>query len=180
MRLSSTLALISMVIGFLSVLTPACFYLGYGTSPDQVLAMSWIELQESPVLWIYLAVTFIVGAHDIEILQGIDFIRKSNIKILRTILLIIGVLMAFSLELSVNVYYSEGPTFWKESLFFQIPDHELIQEFASIGYFLIRICRLILTIAVVLSIFDIYTPSYYRKLALDAREEYIKRYSESK
>ncbi|MHA1303007.1 MAG: hypothetical protein ACTSQE_13745 [Candidatus Heimdallarchaeaceae archaeon] len=173
MRLSSLFAIIASAIGFLSVLTPACFYIG-GPDPGDIIALSWIELHESPVLWIYLAATVIVAAHDIEWLDGIEFLRKSNIKLIRVLLLLVGVLMAFSLELSVNVYYSQGPTYWEQSLFFKVPEQPLIQKYASVGYHLIRVCRLILMVAIILAIFDQYTPKYYRNLALKVREQYKK------
>ncbi len=170
MRLSSLFSTIALIIGFLSTLTPACFYIAGG--PDNIIAMSWIELQESPVLWIYLAALFIVMAQDIEVLNGIDFLRKSNMKFIRLLLLTIGFFMAFSLELSVNVYYSQGPTFWKEVLLLQRPSDPTIRHYASVAYYLMRICRIIILSAFILELFDRYTPNYYRKIAISARQSY--------
>jgi len=139
MRLSSKLALMVCTIGFLSLFTPALFI--------EDRAMSWVDIHESPPLWFYVAASFIVSAHDMEIFDGIDFIRKSNRKLTRIILLIITFLMAYAMELSVNVNIS-GSTHWKTSLFFGIPVFSTNARKIGIGYHLIRLARLIVSFTI--------------------------------
>ena len=68
MRLSSSLALLVFGIAFLSLLTPV-MYDGEG------YALNWIDLHESPPLWILLASILLVALHDMSLFYGIKFIR---------------------------------------------------------------------------------------------------------
>ncbi len=165
MRLSSSLSLVACMTAFLSLLTPVFF-------DTQGYAQTWIDIQESPPLWIFVVVTFIVAAHDIKWFEGMKFIRKSDFRPFRLLLVIIGFLMAYAMELSVNVRLTPY-IFWQQSLFFQLPFSstvmlqynilyygfqkaivETVIFRASIGYHLIRLCRLILVFVFVFTILE--------------------------
>lgn len=136
MRLSSSLSLLACALGFLSLLLPVAI-----SGTEYVL--TWIDLHESPPLWFYVAATFWVAAHDIEFLDGITFIRKSDYKLFRAVLIAVAIVMSYSLEISVNVNISATP-YWYQSLMFQIPSNAFIEDRIRIGYHVIRLCRLIL------------------------------------
>ena len=135
MRLSSKLALLVCIIGFLSTFMPALYV--------EKSAWTWIDLHESPPLWFYLIASFMVAAHDMELFQGIPFISRSNTRLVRVLLLIIALLMAYALELSVNVSIT-GDTYWRYSIAFRLPPDLDILRGIAIGYHLIRTCRIIL------------------------------------
>jgi len=165
MRLSSSLSLIACVTGFLSLLTPVFF-------DTEGYALTWIDIQESPPLWIYIIVTFIVAAHDVKWFEGMKFIRTSDFRAFRVLLIFIAILMAFAMELAVNVRLTPY-IFWQQSLFFKLPYRSTIMlqynilyySFqkaiietvifrASIGYHLIRLCRLILVFTFLITFFE--------------------------
>ncbi|MBY8999767.1 MAG: hypothetical protein KGD64_02530 [Candidatus Heimdallarchaeota archaeon] len=136
MRLSSSLSILVFTLAFLSVLTPAMY-------DSEGYAVNWIDLHESPPLWILLAATLIVGLHDVELLSGIRFLRNSNSKIVRLVLVAIAVGMSYAMELSVNFHLSAS-THWTQSIIFLIPTSTIVSEGIGIGYHLIRLCRVIL------------------------------------
>lgn len=165
MRLSSSLSLLVFILAFISVLTPAMY-------DTEGFAVNWIDLHESPPLWILLAATLLVGLHDVELLSGIKFLTSSNSRIIRLVLIAIAIGMSYAMELSVN-YHLSSSTFWTESIIFQVParfnyiqiqdligigyhgfeiqdligigNHGFaIQDLIGIGYHLIRLCRVIL------------------------------------
>ncbi|NPD87643.1 MAG: hypothetical protein HGN29_02900 [Asgard group archaeon] len=136
MRLSSALSLLACIMGFLSLLLPVLI-----SGTDYVL--TWIDLQESPPLWFYVAATFWVAAQDIGLLNGITFIRRTDYRIFRAMLIAIAIAMSYSLEISVNVNISATP-YWYQSLLFQVPSNAFIEDRIRIGYHVIRLCRLIL------------------------------------
>ena len=135
MRLSSSITLISFIIAFLSLLTPVILIEDY--------VSTWIDLSESPPLWIFLVCTLIVTTHDVKWLGGIKFIRRTDTRWLRVILILIAIGMSFAMELSVNVFLSET-TYWEQSILFIVPEDAVIIESIRIGYHLIRLCRLLL------------------------------------
>ncbi len=136
MRLSSSLSLLVFTLAFLSVLTPAMY-------DSEGFALNWIDIHESPVLWILLAATMLVGLHDVELLYGIKFLRSSNSRILRILLIAVAVGMSYAMELSVN-YHLSGLTFWTGSIIFRFPANASIHDGIGIGYHLVRLCRIIL------------------------------------
>ena len=136
MRLSSSLSLLACTLGFLSLLLPVCI-----SSSNYVL--TWIDLHESPPLWFYVVATFWVAAQDIGFLDGIPFIRKSDHRIIRALLIAVAIAMSYSLEISANVNISAVP-YWYQSLLFQVPSNAYIEDRIRIGYHVIRLCRLIL------------------------------------
>ena len=136
MRLSSSLSLLVFALAFISVLTPAMY-------DAEGYALNWIDIHESPVMWILLAATVIVGLHDVELLSGIKFLSTSNSRILRLLLIAVAVFMSYFLELSVNFHLS-GLTFWSGSIIFRFPANALIQNGIGLGYHLVRLCRIIL------------------------------------
>lgn len=165
MRLSSSLSLVACLTAFLSLLTPVFF-------DTEGYALTWIDIQESPPLWIFIIATFIVAAHDIKWFEGMKFIRKSDFRLFRLLLVLIAFLMAFAMELSVNVRLTPY-IFWQQSLFFQLPYRstvmlqynilyygfqkaivETVIFRASIGYHLIRLCRLILIFVFIFTILE--------------------------
>ncbi len=165
MRLSSSLSLVASLTAFLSLLTPVFF-------DKQGYALTWIDIQESPPLWIFVIATFLVASHDIKWFEGMKFIRKSDFRSFRLVLVLIGFLMAFAMELSVNVRLTPY-IFWQQSLFFQLPYRstvmlqynilyysfqkaivETVIFRASIGYHLIRLCRLILIFVFIFTILE--------------------------
>ncbi|MHA1447726.1 MAG: hypothetical protein ACTSSN_13615, partial [Candidatus Heimdallarchaeaceae archaeon] len=73
MRLSSSLSLVASLTAFLSLLTPVFF-------DTEGYALTWIDIQESPPLWIFVIATFIVASHDIKWFEGMKFIRKSDFR----------------------------------------------------------------------------------------------------
>ena len=92
MRLSSALSFLACIMGFLSLLLPVAIS---GTN----YALTWIDLHESPPLWFYVAATFWVAAQDIGFLDGIAFIRRTDYRIFRALLIAVannyqGALMA--------------------------------------------------------------------------------------
>lgn len=135
MRLSSSLSLISCLVAFLSLLTPVILIEDY--------VSTWIDLSESPPLWIFLACTLIVSTHDMKWLEGIRVIRRTDLRLLRLILIAIAIGMSFSMELSVNVFLTDI-TYWERSILFIVPEDTVILESVKIGYHLIRLCRLLL------------------------------------
>ena len=145
MRISSKLSILAFIVGFLTIFMPIYFQNEY--------ALTWLDIQESPPLWIYLAATIWVGAHDIGLFNGINLIKKSNTRVVRVLLLTLAIAMAYSLELSVNVWLSEGNTFWAESLRFIIPT-EHIQNTVSLGYHMIRLCRMLLIFTLLFSFIE--------------------------
>lgn len=145
MRISSKLSILAFIVGFLTIFMPVYFQDRY--------ALTWLDIQESPPLWIYLVATMWVAAHDIGFLNGINLIKKSNTRVVRVLLLAIAISMAYSLELSVNVWLSEGNTFWAESLRFLIPT-EHIQNKVSLGYHVIRLCRILLIFTLLFSLIE--------------------------
>ena len=136
MRLSSSLSLLVFTLAFLSVLTPSMY-------DSEGFAVNWVDLHESPPLWILLAATLIVGLHDIELLSGIRFLKSSNSRILRLILIAIAVGMSYAMELSVNFHLSSS-THWTQSIIFLVPSSTVVRESIGIGYHIIRLCRVIL------------------------------------
>lgn len=136
MRLSSSLSLLVFTLAFISVLTPAMY-------DSEGFAVNWIDLHESPPLWILLAATLLVGLQDVELLSGIKFLTSSNSRIVRLILIAVAMGMSYAMELSVN-YHSSNLTFWTESIIFIIPDVSEVRDVIGIGYHLIRLCRVIL------------------------------------
>ncbi|MFW9852945.1 MAG: hypothetical protein ACFFDS_08380 [Candidatus Thorarchaeota archaeon] len=134
MRLASSLSLISLIIAFISLLSPVILIEDY--------VSTWIDLSESPPLWIFLTCTLIVTTHDVKWLEGIKVIRRTDLRWIRLILIIIAFSMSFSLELSVNVFLTDT-TYWGQSILFKIPDDTIIVESVKIGYHLIRLCRLL-------------------------------------
>ncbi|MHA1685528.1 MAG: hypothetical protein ACTSYD_03870 [Candidatus Heimdallarchaeaceae archaeon] len=152
MRLSSKLALLVCIIGFLSTFMPALYV--------EKSAWTWIDLHESPPLWFYLIASFIVAAHDMEFFQGIPFIYKSNTRIVRVLLLIVALLMAYALELSVNVSIT-GDTYWRYSILFRLPPDLDILQGIAIGYHLIRTCRIILLFATLEALIEKDTKKIY-------------------
>ena len=145
MRLSSSLSILTCIISFLSILTPVAIIDDY--------AITWIDLHESPPLWILIAATFFVTAHDIKWLEGIKFIRKSDFRWLRFLLLVTAIVMSYALEISVNLELTSAP-YWMISLMFKIPSSESLILQARIGYYLIRLCRLTLIFAAILSLIE--------------------------
>jgi len=145
MRISSKLSILAFIVGFLTIFMPIYFLNEY--------ALTWLDIQESPPLWIYLAATIWVGAHDIGLFNSINLIKKSNTRVVRVLLLALAIAMAYSLELSVNVWLSEGNTFWVESLRFIIPT-EHIQNTVSLGYHVIRLCRMLLIFTLLFSFIE--------------------------
>jgi len=105
--------------------------------------VTWIDLHESPPLWIFVAATFIVAAHDVKWFEGIAFLRRTDNKVFRALLILIAIGMSYAMEVSVNVHVSHQP-FYYQSLLFQIPSNIFIEEQIRIGYHLIRLCRLVL------------------------------------
>ncbi len=136
MRLSSSLSLLVFALAFISVLTPAMY-------DSEGYALNWIDIHESPVMWILLAATVLVGLHDVELLSGIKFLSSSNSRILRLLLIAVAVFMSYFLELSVNFHLS-GLTFWSGSILFRFPSNALIHNGIGLGYHLVRLCRIIL------------------------------------
>ena len=136
MRISSSLSVLVFTLAFISLLTPAMY-------DEEGYAENWIDLHESPPLWFLLAATIIVAFHDMGLFRGIKFIRTSNSRIVRIILLAIAFGMSFAMELSVNFHLS-AETYWKHAIFFLIPSTETIRNSIGIGYHLIRLCRVIL------------------------------------
>ena len=136
MRLSSSLSLLVFTLAFISVLTPAMY-------DTEGFALNWIDLHESPPLWILLAATMLVGLQDVELLSGIQFLRRSNSRIVRILLIAIAIGMSYAMELSVNFHLSAS-TFWTESIIFLVPASTAVRDFIGIGYHLIRLCRVIL------------------------------------
>ena len=136
MRLSSSLSLLACIMGFLSLLLPVAI-----SGTDYVL--TWIDLHESPPLWFYVAATFWVAAQDIGFLDGIPFIKRTDYRIFRALLIAVAIAMSYSLEVSVNVNISATP-YWYQSLLFQVPSNGFIEDRIRIGYHVIRLCRLIL------------------------------------
>ncbi|MCK5305298.1 MAG: hypothetical protein KAJ72_08605 [Candidatus Heimdallarchaeota archaeon] len=136
MRLSSSLSLLVFTLAFISVLTPAMY-------DSEGFAINWIDLHESPPLWILLAATVLVGLQDAELLSGIKFLKSSNNRIVRLILIAIALGMSYAMELSVNFHLSAN-TFWNESIVFLVPASTVIRDSIGIGYHLIRLCRVIL------------------------------------
>ena len=134
MRLSSSLSFISFTIAFLSLLSPVILIEDY--------VSTWIDLSESPPLWIFLACTLIVATHDVKWLEGIKIIRRTDIRWIRLILIAIAIGMSFALELSVNVFLTDT-TYWNQSILFMVPEDTIIIESVKIGYHLIRLCRLL-------------------------------------
>ena len=63
MRISSKLSILAFIVGFLTIFMPVYFQDRY--------ALTWLDIQESPPLWIYLIATMWVAAHDIGFLNGI-------------------------------------------------------------------------------------------------------------
>ena len=112
MRISSSLSLLACTIGFLSLLTPVTNIEDY--------VITWIDLHESPPLWIFVAATFIVAAQDIQWFDGIPFLKKTNNKIIRVLLIFVAIGMAFALELSTHVALT-GQMYWQRSILFLIP-----------------------------------------------------------
>ncbi len=135
MRLSSSLSFISCIIAFLSLLSPVILIEDY--------VSTWIDLSESPPLWIFLTCTLIVTTHDVKWLEGIKVIRRTDLKWIRLILIAIAIAMSYSMELSVNVFLTEA-TYWEQSILFIVPEDTVIIESIRIGYHLIRLCRLLL------------------------------------
>ena len=165
MRLSSSMSLLACITGFLSLMTPV-FY------DTEGYALTWIDIQESPPLWIYVVVTFIVAAHDIKWFEGLKFIRKSDLRLFRLFLIFVAILMAFAMELAVNVRLTPH-MFWEQTLFFKLPYRssvmvqydilyysfqkaiiETVIFRASIGYHLMRLCRLILIFTFLFAILE--------------------------
>ncbi len=159
------MSLVACITGFLSLVTPVFF-------DTEGYALTWIDIQESPPLWIYVIVTFIVAMHDIKWFDGIKFIRKSDFRAFRLVLIFIAILMAFAMELAVNVRLTPY-IFWEQSLFFRLPYRstvmlqydvlyysfqkaivETVIFRASIGYHLIRLCRLVLIFTFLFTIFE--------------------------
>jgi hypothetical protein len=105
--------------------------------------LTWIDLHESPPLWFYVAATFWVAAQDIGFLDGIAFIKRTDYRIFRALLIAVAIAMSYSLEVSVNVHISSTP-YWYQSLLFQVPSNGFIEDRIRIGYHVIRLCRLIL------------------------------------
>ncbi len=138
MRISSSLSLLASTIGFLSLLTPVTNLEDY--------VITWIDLHESPPLWIFVAATFIVAAQDIQWFEGIEFLRKSNNKIIRAFLIFVAIGMAFALELSTHVFLTDQ-MYWTRSIFFLLPQNQFLTSKLMIGYHLIKLCRLILIFA---------------------------------
>ncbi len=136
MRLSSSLSLLVFILAFISVLTPAMY-------DSEGFAVNWIDLHESPPLWILLAATLLVGLQDVELLSGIKFLTSSNSRIVRLVLIAIAIGMSYAMELSVNFHLSSS-TFWNESIIFLIPVSTVVRDSIGIGYHLIRLCRVIL------------------------------------
>ncbi|MCG3216823.1 MAG: hypothetical protein KAS63_08885 [Candidatus Heimdallarchaeota archaeon] len=159
MRISSTLSLLACTIGFLSLLTPVTNIEDY--------VITWIDLHESPPLWIFIAATFLVAAHDIKWLDGINFIRKSNNKIIRAFLIFVAIGMAFALELSTHVALS-GNMYWTNSLLFRLPPNQYVIDKLMIGYHLIKLCRLIL----IFSFFEAIIEKSPRKLEIHFDKDY--------
>lgn len=145
MRISSKLSILAFIVGFLTIFMPVFFQDRY--------ALTWLDIQESPPLWIYMVATMWVGAHDIGLFNGIVFVKKSNTRVVRILLLGLAIAMAYSLELSVNVWLSEGNTFWAESLRFLIPTEHL-KNTVSLGYHIIRLCRILLIFTLLFSFIE--------------------------
>ncbi len=134
MRLSSSLSFLSFVIAFLSLLSPVLLIEDY--------VSTWIDLSESPPLWIFLTCTLIVTTHDVKWLEGIKVIRRTDLRWIRLILIVIAIGMSFAMELSVNVFLTDT-TYWEQSILFMVPEDTIIVESVKIGYHLIRLCRLL-------------------------------------
>jgi len=159
MRISSSLSLLASTIGFLSLLTPVTNIEDY--------VITWIDLHESPPLWIFCAATFIVAAQDIQWFDGINFLRKTNNKIIRAFLIFVAIGMAFALELSTHVALT-GQMYWTRSILFLLPQDPHITNNVMIGYHLIKLCRLILIFAFLEAIVE----KSPRKLEIHLEKDY--------
>ena len=146
MRLSSSLSLLVFTLAFVSVLTPAMY-------DTEGFAINWIDLHESPPLWILLAAVLLVGLHDVKLLSGINFLKSSNSRIIRLLLIAVAVGMSYAMELSVN-YHLSANTFWTESIIFLIPPSAVVRDSIGIGYHLIRLCRVILLFGFLEALFE--------------------------
>ncbi|MHA1198430.1 MAG: hypothetical protein ACTSQF_03665 [Candidatus Heimdallarchaeaceae archaeon] len=133
MRVSSSLSLLACLIGFLTLLIPVLYSTGG-------YALTWMDIQETPPLWIFMAATLIVAAHDISWLEGIKFVRKSDIRVFRIILIAIAIGMAYAMELSVNVRLTYQ-TFWQSALYFDIPNETNVLMEYSILYYNMQIVQ---------------------------------------
>ena len=163
MRISSSLALLTFTISFLSVLMPTSMVCPTPVNsieecPEVSYAITWIDLHESPPLWILLATTLIVAMHDMKWFEGIKFIRRSDNRVFRAFLILIAIGMTFAMELSVNVALTANTefrgTYWDQSILFKMPDVYLISNFVKIAYYLIRLCRLILVFTFFVAILE--------------------------
>jgi len=167
MRLSSSLSLLACTLGFLSLLLPVAIS---GTN----YVLTWIDLHESPPLWFYVAATFWVAAQDIGFLDGITFIRKTDYRLFRALLLAIAIAMSYSLEVSVNVHIAATP-YWYQSLIFQVPSNGFIEDRIRIGYHVIRLCRLILLFGFLEALIEKNPRKSRLKMQEDADKVLIKR-----
>ena len=135
MRISSSLSLLASAIGFVTILLPVLYdNLGY--------ALTWLDIQQSPPLWIFIFVTLMVAAHDMGWLNGIKFIRKSDIRIVRILLLAVGIGLSYTMELAVNLKLTDQ-TFWQSAIFFDIPNETNVLFEYNILYYNIQLVQVI-------------------------------------
>lgn len=153
MRVSSALSLLACVLGFITLLIPVLYSnLGY--------ALSWMDIQETPPLWIFLGVTLIVVAHDFSWLEGLKFIRKSDLRIIRIILIAIAIGMAYAMELSVNVRLT-SQTYWQSALYFDIPNESKVLFEYNILYYNMQIVQVNDITFRPSSVYSVFAPKTY-------------------
>ncbi len=133
MRISSSLSLLACTIGFLTLLIPVLY-------DNQGFALTWMDIQETPPLWIFIFTTLIIAAHDIKWVDGIKFIRKSDVRLFRIVLIAIAIVMAYAMELSVNVKLTND-TFWQSAIYFDVPNETNVLLEYSVLYYDMKIVR---------------------------------------
>ena len=153
MRVSSSLSLLACILGFLTLLMPVLYStLGY--------AQTWMDIQETPPLWIYIGVTLIVAAHDMSWLEGIKFIRNTDLRVVRIILIAVAIGMAYAMELAVNVKLTYD-TYWQSALYFDIPNESEVLFEYSILYYDIRIIEINDLTFRSGSVYSVFSPNTY-------------------
>ncbi len=153
MRVSSSLSLLACIIGFFTLLMPVLYTkTGY--------AQTWIDIQQSPPLWIFIGATLIVAAHDINWLEGIKFIRRSDIRVFRILLLVIAIGLSYTMELAVNVKLT-SQTFWQSAIYFDIPNETKILMDYSILYYNIQIVQVFDITFKSMTVYSVFSPTTY-------------------
>ena len=126
--------MLACILGFITLLIPVLYdNLGY--------ALTWMDIQETPPLWIFLVATFLVSAHDIEWLEGIKFIRKTDIRLFRIAMIALAIAMAYAMELSVNVQLTTK-TFWQSAIYFDVPNETNVLIEYNILYYNMQIVKI--------------------------------------